>query len=181
MATAAPLDFDLGRDFSFSSNPNGPWRYGSTTGATLSPAHFAISRTAAVTGGLRFWEPGPGRGGHYPYVTANVGTATVTDPTGALVFRPGEAGLEATDVHVLLDSQRLFAAEIDAYGGDPAFFPRQGKRPDATYQATHDLSPGQVLTFAVGFGENRTHYNDTTGLSVTVRERRRLAGAGPGN
>ena len=78
-------------------------------------------------------------------------------------------GLSTTDVHVLLDDESLFTAIIAGYGGDPAFYPRQGQSPTASYRATRALRAGDVLTFAIGFGTNRTHYGDTTGLTVTIR------------
>jgi hypothetical protein len=77
--------------------------------------------------------------------------------------------LSSTDVHVLLGDEPLFSAAIEGYGGDPAFFPRQGLHPAASYRATRSLRTGDVLTFAVGPGANRTHFNDTTGLLVTIR------------
>jgi len=60
----------------------------------------------------------------------------------------------------------LFSADIDGYGGDPAFHPVVGRTPVATYAGTFDLQAGDTVDFAVGYGSNRNHYNDTTGLSA---------------
>jgi hypothetical protein len=200
---AAPIVFDLGRDFSLTTNPNGPWRYGYTRGTRLGPQEFSLDTVAAPTGSLGFWHPGPGSAGYYPYVAGNLGPITARDPTDTLAFRPGEVGLEAskigqfaviefivplpgaytvaadfagihkrlstTDVHVLLDDEPLFSATIDGYGGDPALLPHQGAHPTASYRGTRVLRAGQILTFAVGFGPNHTHFNDTTGLILTIR------------
>ena len=77
--------------------------------------------------------------------------------------------LSSTDVHVRLGDEALFDGIIEGYGGDPGFFPRQGESPTASYRATRRLAAGDVLFFAVGFGNNHTHFNDTTGLTVTIR------------
>jgi hypothetical protein len=201
--TEAPALFDLGRDFSFTANPNGPWRYGYTRGAQLARSAFTLATVAELTTPVGFWHPGPGRAGYYPYIAAGLGPTVAIDPTGSWAVRPGEVALEAsetgqlavieftvpragsyaiaadfagihkglstTDVHVLLNEQSLFTATISGYGGDPAFYPREGVSPNAEYRVTHSLRAGDVLTFAIGFGPNLTHYNDTTGLIVTIR------------
>ena len=40
--------YDLGADFSFSQNPNGPWRYGYTAGAALSVEAFQLDTVTVV-------------------------------------------------------------------------------------------------------------------------------------
>jgi hypothetical protein len=76
--------------------------------------------------------------------------------------------LSSTDVHVLLNSLRLFDASIDGYGGDPAFHAIVGRSPAAVFVGTHDLAAGDVVAFAVGYGPNHTHFNDTTGLRARI-------------
>jgi hypothetical protein len=71
-------------------------------------------------------------------------------------------------VHVLVGATAVFDADIDGYGGDPAFHDVTGSRPTARYESTLTLVAGDVLTFAVGYGPNRTHFNDTTGLRLEV-------------
>ena len=39
-----------------------------------------------------------------------------------------------------------------------------GANPVAVYTGTVKLESGDVVDFAVGYGANRTHYCDTTGL-----------------
>lgn len=196
--------FDLGREFSFTANPNGPWRYGYTRGAQLTRAAFTLDAVAVTTPPVGFWHAGPGSTGYYPYIAAaSRNSTTVLDPTRSWAVSPDQVALEAsesgqfavieftvpragsytiaadfagihkllstTDAHVLLNDESLFAATISGYGGDPTFRPRQGASPTASYHATRTLNAGAVLTFAIGFGPNHTHYDDTTGLTLTIR------------
>jgi hypothetical protein len=201
--SAAPTVFDVGRDFSFAANPNGPWSYGYTRGSRLAFADIARSTVADPSTPVGFWHPGPGSDGYYPYVAASPGSGTAHDATDSWEVRPGEVALEAsasgqfaviefsvpragtydiaadfagihkglstTDVHVLLNDESLFTAEISGYGGDPAYFPRQGASPTASYRGIRALHAGDVLIFAVGYGVNHTHSYDTTGLIATLR------------
>lgn len=83
-------------------------------------------------------------------------------------------GLSTTDVHVLHNSASLFDADIEGYGGDPAFHPVQGPSPGASYSGKVRLRAKDTVTFAVGYGKNKTNYCDTTGLMVRINL---LAGA----
>ena len=77
-------------------------------------------------------------------------------------------GLSSTDVHVLQNSVSLFDADIAGYGGDPAFHPVQGASPTALYSGKVKLRANDIVTFAVGYGKNKTNYCDTTGLVVRI-------------
>jgi hypothetical protein len=77
-------------------------------------------------------------------------------------------GLSTTDVHVLHNDTSLFDADIDGYGGDPAFHKVQGESPTAEYSGEVAMRAEETLTFAVGYGKNKTHYGDTTGLFAKV-------------
>jgi hypothetical protein len=77
-------------------------------------------------------------------------------------------GLSSTDVHVLHNSVFLFEADIAGYGGDPAFATVQGASPTASYSGNVKLKANDIVTFAVGYGKNRTNYCDTTGLVVRI-------------
>jgi hypothetical protein len=76
--------------------------------------------------------------------------------------------LSSTDVHVLENARSLFDAYIEGYAGDPAFHHVQGASPTAAYSGSVRLKPGDILTFACGYGRNKTHFNDTTGLFARV-------------
>jgi hypothetical protein len=45
----------------------------------------------------------------------------------------------------------------------------QGANPRASYHATLQLDAGDHLGFAVGYGENHSNTNDTTGLALHIR------------
>jgi len=77
-------------------------------------------------------------------------------------------GLSTTDVHVLHNDKSLFDADIDGYGGDPAFHKVQGANPTAEYSAQIKMKANDTITFAVGYGKNKTNFGDTTGLFARV-------------
>lgn len=77
-------------------------------------------------------------------------------------------GLSTTDVHVLHNATDLFTADIEGYGGDAAFHAIVGASPTANYEGQVALKRGDILTFAVGYGPNKTNYGDTTGLMVHI-------------
>lgn len=69
-----------------------------------------------------------------------------------------------TDVHVLHNDTSLFDTDIDGYGGDPAFRKVQGASPTAAYKGQIKMKANDTVTFAVGYGKNKTNSGDTTGL-----------------
>lgn len=73
-------------------------------------------------------------------------------------------GLSSTDVHALHNATSLFDAEIQGYGGDPAFHEVEGISPTAAYSGQIDLKANDTVTFACGYGKNKTNFSDTTGL-----------------
>ena len=73
-----------------------------------------------------------------------------------------------TDVHVLHNGSSLFDADIDGYGGDPAFRKVQGAGPTAAYSGQIEMKANDTVTFAVGYGKNKTNSGDTTGLFARV-------------
>jgi hypothetical protein len=77
-------------------------------------------------------------------------------------------GLSTTDVHVLHNGTSLFDADIDGYGGDPAFHKVQGASPTAEYSGQIKMKANDTVTFAVGYGKNKTNFGDTTGLFAQV-------------
>jgi hypothetical protein len=73
-----------------------------------------------------------------------------------------------TDVHVLHNGTSLFDADIDGYGGDPAFRKVEGPSPTAEYSGQIEMKANDTVTFAVGYGKNKTNSGDTTGLFARV-------------
>jgi hypothetical protein len=97
------------------------------------------------------------------FVVPDAGSFAVQADFEGIHFR-----LSTTDVHVLQNDASLFAANIDGYGGDPAFHAIEGASPDASYSGMLAVDAGDVLTFAVGIGVDGTNFNDTTGLIVHI-------------
>jgi hypothetical protein len=77
-------------------------------------------------------------------------------------------GLSTTDVHVLHNETSLFDADIDGYGGDIAFHKVQGESPKAEYSGQVKMKADDTITFAVGYGKDKTNSGDTTGLFAQV-------------
>jgi hypothetical protein len=73
-----------------------------------------------------------------------------------------------TDVHVLHNGTSLFNADIDGYGGDPAFRKVEGANPSAKFSGQIEMLANDTVTFAVGYGKNKTNSGDTTGLSAQI-------------
>jgi hypothetical protein len=53
-------------------------------------------------------------------------------------------------------------------GGDPAFHEIKGTSPTAAYKGRVRLKAHDIVTFAVGYGKNKTNYCDTTGLFARI-------------
>ena len=73
-----------------------------------------------------------------------------------------------TDVHVRRGGAALFDAEIDGYGGDPAFHAIDGSSPTARFVGTLALRRGEIVSFVVGVGKDAANANDTTGLRARL-------------
>lgn len=101
-------------------------------------------------------------GGQYSIVRFTApygGTYSITARFEGVHFR-----LSSTDVHVLHNSMHLFDAEIDGYGGDAQFHRIEGAHPSASYSGVVPVAKGDTVTFGIGYGRDKTNYNDTTGL-----------------
>ena len=69
---------------------------------------------------------------------------------------------------MLHNATSLFDAEIEGYGGDPAFHRVQGVSQTGTYSGQIDLKANNTVTLACGYGKNKTNISDTTGLFAQV-------------
>jgi hypothetical protein len=95
------IAFDLGADFSFASNPNGPWRYGYTVGPALDVEQFALDTLVPDAGGdpIAFWHPwSPATiaDGYYPYVAENSGPVASAEEASWALY-PQEVAMEASN------------------------------------------------------------------------------------
>lgn len=114
------------------------------------------------------------RSGQIPMEASNIGQFSVVRFVAPVdgqyklkaVFEGVHFGLSTTDVHILLNAKQLFDDIIDGYGGDPAYHPVQGAHPSTSYQSTITMEKNDILTFAIGYGQNQTHFFDTTGLQI---------------
>jgi hypothetical protein len=135
--------------------------------------YVALNTTRETQIGSKGWAVRPGE---IAMEASNIGQYSLVRFTA---FDPGEYtveahfagihfGLSTTDVHVLHNAQSLFEAFIEGYGGDSRFHPIQGLHPTATFKRSLRLAGGDTLTFAVGYGSNKTHYGDTTGVTIKI-------------
>ncbi|NML18575.1 PEP-CTERM sorting domain-containing protein [Azohydromonas caseinilytica] len=186
----AAAAYDPAAQFSPTQNPSGPWTYGWS--ASLGGAFNTAQRHAPDAAGLDLWmgdvpsdDAPPGffplvghNGTGRPLLSAN----TVYVLPGELLLHPGPGGEYAvlrftadmagsfalngrfmsidlypgtTDVHVLVNGQPVFDGMVDTYRAGPSFRSRQA------------LRAGDVVDFAVGFG-NGSYYNDSTRLQANI-------------
>jgi hypothetical protein len=115
------------------------------------------------------------RGGEIAMEASNSGQYSlvrfVAPVTGTYKISAQFSGIHVwstTDVHVLHNGRSLFEADIDGYGGDPAFRMVQGANPTAHYSGQIRMNANDTVTFAVGYGKNKTNSGDTTGLFARV-------------
>jgi hypothetical protein len=132
-------------------NPTAQSQYGSSNGWSARPGEVAME--ASNTGQyslVRFTAPAEG--------TYEI----------AARFAGVHFGLSSTDVHVLHNGQSVFDAFIEGYGGDPSFHKVEGSNPTASYSGRLELKAKDTVTFACGYGRNKTHFSDTTGLFARI-------------
>jgi hypothetical protein len=146
------------------SDKPGPGYYPYIAYNSAKETQFGSSNGWAARGGQIAMEAS--NSGQYSlvrFVAPSAGTYKVTAQFEGIHF-----GLSTTDVHVLQNATSLFDADIQGYGGDPAFHTVQGANPTAAYSGQVELKVNDVITFAVGYGKNKTNYGDTTGLFAQV-------------
>jgi len=99
----------------------------------------------------------------------------VAPAAGSYEVQASSAGVHfrhsTTDAHILVGATHLLDADIDGYGGDPAFHALDGQSPQATYEGTLTLAAGDAVRFALGPGADGTNANDTTALQVLITAR----------
>ena len=126
-------------------------QYGSSNGWSIRPGEIAME--ASNTGQYSLLR----------FVAPESGVYEISARFAGVHF-----GLSTTDVHVLRNAESLFNADIEGYGGDPAFHRIQGASPTAEYSGRTELKAGDTITFACGYGKNQTHFSDTTALMARI-------------
>jgi hypothetical protein len=66
------------------------------------------------------------------------------------------AGPTTTDVHVLYNSVSIFDGVVDTFWEGPSF------------DVNLSVAAGDTIDFAVGFGDDGTYNNDSTGLRAVI-------------
>jgi hypothetical protein len=169
----APDQFRLDQK-SMMVGPIGFWH--PTQGDQPGPGYYpyiAYNSTQQPQVGSKGWAISPGEiameasnSGQYSlvrFVAPKAGTYSVSARFAGIHF-----GLSTTDVHVLKNGTSLFDADIDGYGGDPDFHKVQGASPTAEYSDKIMLKANDTITFAIGYGKNKTNSGDTTGLFARI-------------
>ena len=96
----------------------------------------------------------PGQNGEYAVVrwtAPEAGLYTVSGFFEGLNSRP-----TSTDVHVVMNSETVFDAEVSTFMNPMNF------------DVTHVLRAGDTIEFAVGFGSDRNFFYDSTGVSAKI-------------
>lgn len=178
-----------GGDFSATTNPNGPWRYGWTT--TLGGSFTIFTQTYADSGIGYWYGPLPSIPNFpgFPLVGYNPGPSDVelhgaTVPAGEMTLHPGPTGEFAVVRYAAPASETItlaaaFSRQDHDYptttdvhvllNGNPIFDGTiDTVNGAASFSSVLRLSPGDLLEFAVGFGANGNYFGDTTGLVATL-------------
>jgi hypothetical protein len=148
----------------FTNNGPGPGYYPYVAYNTTHESQFGSQKGWAVRAGQIAMEASnTGQFSLVRFIAPQAGVYTIE-----AFFEGIHFGLSTTDVHILRNAESLFDAVIDGYGGDEHFHAVQGSSPKASFKKSIQLRAGDVITFAVGYGLNKTHYSDTTGLSAKI-------------
>lgn len=199
---SAPVAFDAAADFSATANPNGAWSYGfipvggaladltlydevlqfdgldrwvhsSRPSGALAPTivHNGTDAPITVHGDVTL---GPGQLTFHPGPEGQESVVRFTAPSGGeyqidatfAVGDPPDGGSTTTDVHVRKNGVALFDGDINASAS---------ATDSEHYLASLTLTAGDVVDFAVGFGNGNFFY-DTTLLEAAISTTSPLAG-----
>jgi hypothetical protein len=135
--------------------------------------YVAYNTTKQPQVGCKGWAVRPGEIAMEGSIAGQYSLVRFTAPSAGTYkvsaqFEGIHYGLSTTDVHVLHNDTSLFDADIDGYGGDPAFHKVEGANPTAGYSGQIELKANDTLTFAVGVGKDKSNSSDTTGLFAQV-------------
>jgi hypothetical protein len=182
LCTSARAD-DIAASFSATSNPNGPWSYGSYVESTSTFTLFTSSGTSCA--GIPFWAAPGG----FPIVEANntgstKSCGTVTVPTDTLDLHPDSTpGIDAdvrwtapasgtyliNGTYSALDSTTTFDS-ILVNGASVFSTNLNSSNTSSTFGLTESLTAGSTIDFIVNCcsGSDQSFFNDSTGLQGTI-------------
>ena len=100
----------------------------------------------------------PGAGGEYSVLRFTAPKAGLYSISS--LFNAADSTPTTTDVHVLIGNSSKFDGVINNQNGMVGG--------NANYAGLLQLTKGETVDFAVGFGTNGTYYSDTTGLFANV-------------
>lgn len=176
-------------DFSLTSNPSGAWSYGWSASRGAPFTLFTAHNNGTHPGVAGDWAgPFGGCCGFYPLIGINVTTpghwGSPFIPPGTVYAHPGPSGQNAvirwtaptggsyavsatwtgrdqwgttTDDAVLMNgSDQLFAGEVNGYLAAQS------------YSGTLRMQAGDTLDFTVGYGNNGSYWDDSTGVAIEI-------------
>ena len=118
----------------------GPGYYPYVAGNTAATTSYGSSNGWAVRADeIAMEASNTGQYSLVRFVAPKAGTYAVSAKFAGIHF-----GLSTTDVHVLHNATDLFTADIEGYGGDPAFHPIVGASPTANYEGQVALKRGDI-------------------------------------
>jgi hypothetical protein len=177
--------FDVAKDFSIGSNPNGVWSYGYSTTLT---GPLTLNAESLTISGVEFWRTNlslgapasfynptssvvaitsdllqPNQFGFHPGPADQFEKARLTVPTAGTysitgAFSGTDTGGTTTDVHILLNGVSIFDGAVNGFG------PSSGP----SFSLTRALGVNDTLDFAVGFGSDGNFFADGTGLAAQI-------------
>jgi hypothetical protein len=160
---AAYSDFNVSRDFSTNSNPNGVWSYGWKTNVTGNLSVFTRVRTATDDNGWPYQIREIATGG-LPAVYYNAGTNTLTSDGGQGTFPPGTLWFYAGPSPNNFGTIRFTAPSNGNYNiSTIARSYLDG--PSAGDTDFHVVKNGTELLGALIPGQGQTNFNSVMGLS----------------
>jgi hypothetical protein len=189
---ASAQSWDLNADFSTASNPNGAWRYGSTTslGGFSSYSDNVAVNTAYANGGFSNIDGWSNGGSGFPFVAKNNSSNIVTSvfqgdwKPGQIVMSPGIGGVFTVArwvSPVSAPNVSLFAKfrRIEGSSSVSSFFVLKngvtlssgtvfGFNTTGLYEAPISVAAGDTLDFIVGDGADGQPNTDGMEVNATV-------------
>lgn len=183
VASAASQSFDAAADFSVVANPAASWSYG--TFQSLGQPFVLSASNTSLCSAAQGWGPGNFLGVYKNQTLQTTVCSSGRYPRETVIMHPGAAGQYAVlrwtspgsgpctisvsvrgadasfpttiDASVLLNGVALVAGEVNAYA--------EG----LTFVDTVNVSAGDTVDVAIGYGQNGTYAGDSTAVDATIQ------------